>query len=132
MSSSESVEIDWYIARDGEQHGPITSAQLHDLYATQRLASTDQIWSADMENWAPVSEVLGPPPVPVKRRPPPIRYRRQAAPLLLSRPGMIGSTIVSRSMLPTRALTVRAIWSRKQSSKAVRSSFRRSYSSFSG
>lgn len=72
MSSSESIEAEWYVARDGEQHGPISTTEVQELYSSGRLAPSDQLWSAELENWTPAVEVLGPPPSKRRSGPPPV------------------------------------------------------------
>lgn len=60
----------WYYARDGQQHGPHTEEDLRRFIAEGRLASTELIWKAGMQGWAPAHTVF-PPAVPVGGPPPP-------------------------------------------------------------
>src|SRR5262245_42038208 len=70
MSDTESL---WYIARDGEQHGPIPLSQLKALHAAGQIAATDHLWTAQLENWTLASELFPvrsvPPPPPAARMP---------------------------------------------------------------
>ena len=59
----------WYYARDGQQHGPHTEAELRGFIAEGRLASTELIWKAGMPGWVPAHTVF-PPPVPAGGAPP--------------------------------------------------------------
>lgn len=61
----------WYYAKDDQQHGPVTPAQLKSLSNSGKLLPTDLVWKEGMGDWAPASEVRGlftfvpaPPPPP--------------------------------------------------------------------
>ena len=68
----------WYYARGGEQHGPVTAAQLRAMADAGQLAPDDLLWKEGMADWAPAREVRGlfaslPPaqPAPAPPEPPP-------------------------------------------------------------
>jgi hypothetical protein len=50
-------EIQWYIARDGKQHGPLTDVELRTFVAHSYLRMSDLIWRPGMAEWqaAPVA-----------------------------------------------------------------------------
>jgi len=50
-------EIQWYIARDGKQHGPLTDVELRTFVAHSYLRTSDLIWRPGMAEWqaAPVA-----------------------------------------------------------------------------
>lgn len=49
----------WYYARDNQQMGPVSSADLKRLAAAGQLSADDLIWREGMEEWAPASRVKG-------------------------------------------------------------------------
>jgi hypothetical protein len=71
--TSEGIDADWYVSRDGEQAGPMPRADLQRLYAQGKLAPDDYVWSAELGDWKLASEVLQRPPA---RMPPPTPTRR--------------------------------------------------------
>lgn len=61
---------EWFYAKDGERHGPISSQQLKELAATGELLATDLVWTDGRDEWKPASKIKGlfpeepvPPPV---------------------------------------------------------------------
>ena len=52
-------DVLWYYARDDEQLGPISTADLRQLAAAGKLAPEDFVWKEGMEQWAPASELQG-------------------------------------------------------------------------
>lgn len=60
----------WYYAKDDQQFGPVTAAQLKQLAATGELSSDCRVWRDGMKEWKLVSDVPGlaavlkPDPVP--------------------------------------------------------------------
>jgi len=53
------ADIQWYYARDDEQHGPISSAELRQLASTGTIGPDDYVWREGMEEWAPAGRVKG-------------------------------------------------------------------------
>jgi hypothetical protein len=58
----------WYYVLDGEKHGPVSEEEIHDLIHDGHLDSESYIWTAEMNDWKPISEVEQflpkPPPIP--------------------------------------------------------------------
>lgn len=63
---------DWYYAIDGQQHGPVSDRQLHDLAGEGAIQPTDLVWRDGFVDWSEASTVSGlfptgapvPPPAP--------------------------------------------------------------------
>jgi hypothetical protein len=53
------VADEWYYAQQGQQHGPVTAAQLKQLAQSGGLLPTDLVWKQGMANWAPASAARG-------------------------------------------------------------------------
>lgn len=49
--------MDIYLARNNEQAGPYTLAQVHQMIESQQVVSTDLIWFKGMSEWKTVGEV---------------------------------------------------------------------------
>ena len=57
----------WYLARDGERQGPLTTAKLYAMAGEDRLDPTDLVWRPGFPAWRQAGEVAGllsPPPLP--------------------------------------------------------------------
>lgn len=69
----------WHYAKDGEKHGPITSAQLKELAKSGELAPDDLVWREDMKEWRKASTIKGllssSPNLPTPPPPPPLEYK---------------------------------------------------------
>jgi hypothetical protein len=50
-------DIQWYIARDGKQHGPLTDVEMRTFVAHNYLRASDLIWRPGMTEWqaAPIA-----------------------------------------------------------------------------
>jgi len=60
--------IEWYLARDGQQHGPVTDAELKKIIELGYLRPTDLVWRQGMSDWAVADSVLDlRPPAPAPR-----------------------------------------------------------------
>lgn len=74
MSETNS-EIVWYIAREGQQHGPLTDAEMRLFVQSGHLKPTDLVWNQTMTEWqsaeAVFPEAAKPPQQPVPPPPPP-------------------------------------------------------------
>lgn len=70
---------EWYYRRNGQQHGPISGAELKQLATAGKLGPTDHVWKEGMAKWVSARSVKGlfpaasasvataaPPPPPVK------------------------------------------------------------------
>lgn len=69
MSETNS-EIVWYIAREGEQHGPLSDAEMKLFVANGHLKPTDLVWNPEMADWQTAASVF-PQPAPPTPPPPP-------------------------------------------------------------
>ncbi|ADJ24652.1 hypothetical protein Hden_2856 [Hyphomicrobium denitrificans ATCC 51888] len=49
--TGQADDIQWYIARDGKQHGPLTDVELRTFIAHSYLRQTDLIWRPGMSEW---------------------------------------------------------------------------------
>lgn len=49
----------WHYQRDGQQHGPVTGAELKELAAAGKLDPADVVRREDMEKWLPARQVKG-------------------------------------------------------------------------
>jgi hypothetical protein len=47
----------WYYARNGQQRGPYTSAQLKSLVASGVITASDLVWNDELPDWVPASQV---------------------------------------------------------------------------
>ena len=63
--TGQQPEIQWYIARDGKQHGPLSDAEMRTFVAQGHLKPTDLIWRPGFADWRPAPAVfplMGPEP----------------------------------------------------------------------
>ncbi len=59
-------DVQWYIARDGQQHGPLSDAEMRLFVEGAHLRPTDLIWRPGFSEWRPALQVFPPrPQVPV-------------------------------------------------------------------
>ena len=69
MMTGQVNELQWYIARDGKQHGPLTDIEMRTFVAHNYLRQTDLIWRPGMAEWLPAPTVFPvvfqPAPAPV-------------------------------------------------------------------
>ncbi|MBS0238300.1 MAG: DUF4339 domain-containing protein [Proteobacteria bacterium] len=49
--TGQTNEIQWYIARDGKQHGPLTDVEMRTFVAHNYLRLSDLIWRPGMPEW---------------------------------------------------------------------------------
>ncbi len=52
------IETQWYIARDGKQHGPLTDIEMRTFVAHSYLRVTDLIWRPGMAEWLPAPQIF--------------------------------------------------------------------------
>lgn len=52
-------QVGWYYARDNQQIGPVSSAELKRLATTRELASEDLVWREGMTEWSMARNVRG-------------------------------------------------------------------------
>lgn len=71
------TETQWYIARDGKQHGPLTDIEMRTFVAHNYLRPGDLIWRPGMAEWMPAPQVFpavfpaatAPQPAPITQQP---------------------------------------------------------------
>lgn len=51
MMTAQANDIQWYIARDGKQHGPLTDIEMRTFVAHNYLRLSDLIWRPGMPEW---------------------------------------------------------------------------------
>jgi hypothetical protein len=51
-------DIQWYIARDGKQHGPLSDVEMRTFVGQGHLRPTDLIWRAGFADWRPAPAVF--------------------------------------------------------------------------
>src|SRR5690348_2369365 len=51
-------EAQWFIARDGTQHGPLSDAEMKKLVELSYLRPTDLIWRQGFPDWRPALAVF--------------------------------------------------------------------------
>ncbi|MCH9809300.1 MAG: GYF domain-containing protein [Alphaproteobacteria bacterium] len=79
MSESNS-EIVWYIAREGQQHGPLSDAEMRLFVQSGHLKPADLVWNPQMTEWKPATEIFPPPAAAPAPPPPPAPPANQPAP----------------------------------------------------
>ncbi|WP_072394914.1 DUF4339 domain-containing protein [Hyphomicrobium sp. CS1GBMeth3] len=57
MSGSD-ADIQWFIARDGKQHGPVSDLELKKLLELTHLKGTDLVWRQGFTDWRTASSVF--------------------------------------------------------------------------
>jgi hypothetical protein len=50
---------EWYYSEEGQQRGPVTTAELRQLAASRRLRPTDLVWRDGYSNWIPAAAAEG-------------------------------------------------------------------------
>ncbi len=56
--NAQTNDIQWYIARDGKQHGPLTDIEMRTFVAHNYLRATDLIWRPGMPEWLAATNVF--------------------------------------------------------------------------
>ncbi len=56
--TGQQADIQWYIAREGKQHGPLSDVEMRTFVAQGHLKSTDLIWRAGFADWRPAPAVF--------------------------------------------------------------------------
>src|SRR5688572_31905068 len=88
--TGQQADIQWYIAREGKQHGPLSDAEMRTFVAQGHLKPTDLIWRPGFADWRPAPAVFpfqqpepptaaAPHPTTQGRRPEPARGPAPAA-----------------------------------------------------
>ncbi|MEM7774735.1 MAG: DUF4339 domain-containing protein [Pseudomonadota bacterium] len=79
MAENKSTDAEWYLARDGQQFGPITAGEMRKLIELRHIRNTDLVWRVGLTEWqsaAFVVEELMPPPAPPQQQPEPVAPQR--------------------------------------------------------
>ena len=56
--TGQQADIQWYIAREGKQHGPLSDAEMRTFVAQGHLKPTDLIWRPGFADWRPAPAVF--------------------------------------------------------------------------
>ncbi len=96
--TGQQPDIQWYIARDGKQHGPLSDVEMRTFVAQGHLKPADLIWRAGFPDWRPAPTVFPfQAPEPLAAPPRPSMSRPSAAPATATSPAP-----VERSFEPNR------------------------------
>lgn len=79
MSEQEQT-IEWYLARDGKQVGPVSDLELRKIVELGHLRPTDLVWRQGMPEWAPAARTFPQLAAPAPPPPPPKPPVQQHAP----------------------------------------------------
>jgi hypothetical protein len=82
--------IEWYLARDGQQHGPVTDAELKKIIELGYLRPTDLVWRQGMPDWGVAEAVLGMRPIAAVATPAPAPTTPTERPADTSHPNQAG------------------------------------------
>jgi hypothetical protein len=107
--------MNYMVMRDGQQYGPYTLADLQRYVAAGNLLVSDQVKSEGMDNWVPLSQVIGNIPVPVVPQqqwsaPPAVQY---PPPPGLHWGIVLGLQIITCGLFGWAWAIVQAVWVRK-------------------
>ncbi len=58
--TEKTSDIQWHIARDGQQHGPLSEAEIKLFVDGEHLLETDLVWQAEFSDWKPAFDVFPP------------------------------------------------------------------------
>jgi hypothetical protein len=76
--SAQASQTQWYLARDGQQFGPISEAELAKFIELGHLQPTDLLWREGFPDWRPALVVFPPhSPAPPRMGPAPLRSGQQ-------------------------------------------------------
>jgi hypothetical protein len=62
--SQADQSVEWFLARDGQQHGPISAAEMDKIRELGYLLPNDLVWRQGLSDWQPASSVFPPKPAP--------------------------------------------------------------------
>ena len=63
--TATSAEIQWFIAREGKQYGPVSDAEMQKLAELRHLKPGDLLWRPGFPEWRPATAVF-PQPQPMQ------------------------------------------------------------------
>lgn len=98
--SESSGKIEWYLAREGQQHGPLSEAELNKFIELGHLKPMDLLWRAGFDDWRPATDVF-PPRAPEPPAPEPPTPARSAAPTSLDANTQANQTQSARQASPS-------------------------------
>lgn len=58
MEGGSPTTIEWYLARDGHQYGPLSDAEMRKFVELGHLRDTDLVWRAGFTEWRPSTTVF--------------------------------------------------------------------------
>ena len=109
--SQADQSIEWFLARDGQQHGPIRADEMSKIIEMGYLLPNDLVWRQGFSDWQPASSALPSQSgigsasrrVPARRRPAPLAppLHRVRLPIVTQRPSQ-------RSTAPPRRNRIQA------------------------
>jgi uncharacterized protein DUF4339 len=111
--TGQQPDIQWYIARDGKQHGPLSDIEMRTFVAQGHLKPTDLIWRAGFADWRPAPAVF-PFQSPEPAAPP--APRAPAASPASARPAPTGRALSPSPMTPERSFEPNRIRAAKDDS----------------
>jgi hypothetical protein len=76
---------EWFLARDGQQHGPISAAEMSKIIELGYLMPNDLVWRQGFADWQPAASVF--PPKPASETPVPLPAPATAATAARAAPG---------------------------------------------
>lgn len=80
--TGQQPEIQWYIAREGKQHGPLSDPEMRTFIAQGHLKPTDLIWRPGFDDWRPAPAVFSlKGPEPTSQPPPASRQTEPSEPV---------------------------------------------------
>ena len=83
--SAPNAQIQWYLAREGKQYGPLTEVELSKFVELGHLLPSDLLWREGFPDWQPALSVF---PVDSKPSAPPSPARLEPEPAMAAtRPG---------------------------------------------
>ncbi len=94
-------QTDWYIARDGQQYGPLTDLEMRKFVELGHLRATDLVWRQGFPDWRPAPAVF---PVPVQPKPQPEPQPQRPAAQHENRAAAARATTPRQSYRPAEAV----------------------------
>ena len=113
--SAPASQTQWYLARDGQQFGPLSDAELARFIELGHLQPTDLLWRDGFPDWRPAMVVFPPVRRPAAPRPAPSMRPAPARPAASPRAG--------REQVPKYQGNPRAALAGKQASRAERARY---------
>jgi hypothetical protein len=115
--SAPASQTQWYLARDGQQFGPLSDAELARFIELGHLQPTDLLWRDGFPDWRPAMVVFPPARRPAAPRPAP-SMRPAPAPVQPA-----ASPRAGREQVPKYQGNPRAAHAGKQASRAERARY---------